>query len=177
MRANLLIITTLSALVAGTPASATVLINGDNGGKLEDYTSRFRQVRDSGETVVIDGACMSACTMVLGLVPRDRICATSNAVLGFHSAWEYNTSGVRLASPSGTHELMRSYPSAVRAWIARHGGLTPNVMYLRGRELTAIVTPCDASALRSASAGRSRGSGSVRASSRGDPRRASFDAR
>ena len=39
-----------------TSACATVLISGDNGGLMEDYTARFQQVRQSGEPVVIDGA-------------------------------------------------------------------------------------------------------------------------
>jgi hypothetical protein len=37
-------------------------------------------LRDAGEQIVIDGTCSSACTLVLGIVPHDRICVTSNAV-------------------------------------------------------------------------------------------------
>lgn len=174
MRAHLIAVAIVSAALAATSASATVLISGDNGGKMEDYTARFRQVRDSGESVVIDGTCMSACTMVLGLVPRDRICATHNAVLGFHAAWEYNKSGGRIASASGTRELIKTYPASVRAWIARQGGLSPNMMFLRGRDLAAIVPPC-ANASRSTSVSRVQRA-SVQAL-RGDTRHASFDAR
>ena len=77
-------------------ASATVLIVEDGGGRMEDYAARFRQVRQSGQAVVIDGPCLSACTMVLGIVPLDRICATPNAVLGFHGAWAYDDDGGRV---------------------------------------------------------------------------------
>jgi hypothetical protein len=133
------IITTALSL---TPASGAVLIRNDNGGLMEDYVRRFGEVRRSGETIVIDGPCMSACTMVLGLVPRNRICATDQAVLGFHAAWEINDAGARVASPAGTRELIKTYPSAVRAWIARHGGLKPRMMLLHGRALAAIVPPC-----------------------------------
>ncbi len=174
MRAHVLAVAVLSFVLPAASASATVRIDGDNGGKMEDYTSRYRQVRDSGEQVVIDGACMSACTMVLGLVPRERICATPNAVLGFHAAWEYDKSGARIASPSGTRDLMRTYPAAVRAWISSHGGLTPNVMYLRGRALAAIVAPCEG-APRSASAARLPRAGTLRETTRAA--RASFAAR
>ena len=80
--------------------------------------------------------------MVLGLVPRDQICATPNAVLGFHAAWQFDKSGARIASPSGTHDLLKTYPASVRAWIARHGGLTPNIKFVRGPDLAAIVAPC-----------------------------------
>ena len=51
-------------------SSATVVISDDVGGKMRDYTTHFGQVRDSGEPVVIAGTCVSACTMVLGLIPE-----------------------------------------------------------------------------------------------------------
>lgn len=141
MRAQL-IAAVVSAGLTVTSASATVIISDDIGGKVRDYATHFQQLRDSGEPVVIAGTCISACTMVLGLVPSDRICATPNAVLGFHAAWMFDNSGKRVVSASGTQDLMRTYPAPVRAWIARHGGLTPKMMYLRGRDLAAIVAPC-----------------------------------
>jgi hypothetical protein len=176
MRAHLFAVTVLSTALTITSASATVRISGDNGGLMEDYTARFQQVRQSGEPVVIDGACYSACTMVLGLVPRDQICATPNAVLGFHAAWQFDKSGTRVASPSGTHDLLKTYPASVRAWIARHGGLTPNMKFVRGRELAAIVAPCG-KASRAASLPSQQREGGTRQARRMDPRRASADAR
>lgn len=176
MRTRIATAAILSVVLTSTSAFATVFIKGDNGGKMEDYTARFHQVRNSGESVVIDGTCMSACTMVLGVVPRDRICATPNAVLGFHAAWEFNKSGDRIASAAGTRELMNTYPESVRAWIARHGGLRPNMMFLRGRDLAGIIKPCG-NASRSASASREQRTRGVRQALSGDTRHASFDAR
>ena len=46
------------------------------GGTILDYAERFRQARAAGEQVIIDGNCLSACTMVIGMLPRDRVCAT-----------------------------------------------------------------------------------------------------
>jgi hypothetical protein len=176
MRPHLIAAAILSAVLTATSASATVLLSGDDGGQMEQYTARFQQIRDSGEPVVIDGTCLSACTMVLGLVPRDRICATERAVLGFHTAWAYDSSGGRVASASGTRELMKTYPARVRAWIARRGGLTPKIMYLRGRELASIVPLCGDDS-RTASAPRPQRTGSVHQALRRDTPRASFDAR
>src|SRR5216683_5449990 len=175
MRARLIAAVVSTALTV-TSASATEIISDDAGGKMKDYTIHFQQVRDSGEPVVIAGTCVSACTMVLGLVPSDRICATPNAVLGFHSAWTFDDSGKRVVSASGTQDLMQSYPAPVRAWIARRGGLTPKMMYLRGRDLAGIVAPCNSSG--AASASRAKRSGGVRqaADTKNTPR-ASFDAR
>src|SRR5258705_10093403 len=126
-----LIAAVVSTALTVTSASATVIISDDIGGKMQDYTTHFPQVRDSGEPLVISGTCVSACTMVLGFVPSDRICATNNAGLGFHSAWVFDNSGKRVITASGTQDLMNTYPPAVRAWIARHGGVTPKKSYPR----------------------------------------------
>ena len=174
MRVCLISAVLLTALTA-TSASATTIISDDIGGKMRDYTTRFRQVRDSGEPVVISGTCVSACTMLLGLVPSDRICATPNAVLGFHAAWMFDESGKRVVSASGTQDLIETYPASVRAWIARHGGLTRKIMYLRGRDLAAIVAPCNSS--RAASASRAKPLGGFHQDSDTNTPRASFNAR
>jgi hypothetical protein len=42
--------------------------------------------------VIIDGFCASACTIVLGTVPHDKICVTFRAKLGFHAAWDPGSS-------------------------------------------------------------------------------------
>src|SRR5262249_36016277 len=78
-----------AALVAlsATSASATMRISEDRGGQIGQYLQAFASVRSSGEKVVVDGNCLSACTLVLGLVPRERICATDRARFGFHAAW------------------------------------------------------------------------------------------
>jgi hypothetical protein len=175
MRAHLITAAIVSALTV-TSASATVIISDDIGGKMQDYTARFRQVRDSGQSVVINGTCVSACTMVLGLVPSDRICATHNAVLGFHAAWMFDNSGKRVVSASGTQDLMKTYPAPVRAWIAQHGGLTPKMMYLRGRDLAAIVAPCR-NGSRAASVSRTKRFGGVHQVADTNTPRASFDGR
>jgi len=174
MRACLIAAVVSTALTV-TSASATEIISDDVGGKMQEYTTHFRQVRDSGEPVVIAGTCVSACTMVLGLVPSDRICATHNAVLGFHAAWTFDNSGKRIVSASGTQDLMNTYPAPVRAWIARHGGLTPRMLYLRGRDLAAIVAPCNGSRVASASRAKRFG-GDHQVSDTNTPR-ASSDAR
>lgn len=170
-----LIAAVVSMALTVTSASATVIITDDVGGKMKDYTTHFQQVRNSGEPVVISGTCISACTMVLGFVPSDRICATSNAVLGFHAAWTFDNSGKRVVSASGTQDLMNTYPAPVRAWIARHGGLTPKMIYLRGRDLAAIVAPCNSS--RVASVSRAKRLGGNRQVGDANTPRASSDAR
>ena len=72
-------------VVAIGPALADVRILSSSGGVVSDYLKFFSQVRQSGERVVIDGPCLSACTLVLSTVPRNHICVTRRAVLGFHA--------------------------------------------------------------------------------------------
>ena len=57
-------------LMAGVGAShAAVLIAEDRGGKIGAYLDKYQGLRSSGETVVIDGFCASACTIILRRSP------------------------------------------------------------------------------------------------------------
>ena len=131
-----------------TPAAATLRISGDRGGQIGHYLQTFSLVRSSGERVVIDGYCLSACTLVLGLVPRERICATPRAKLGFHAAWLPDAEGKPVTSAMGTQALWNIYPASVQRWINRNGGLSRKMIFLQGRELTQIVPSCDTQASR-----------------------------
>jgi hypothetical protein len=109
-------------LLAGLNSShAAIRIADDRGGKIGAYIDRYQGLRSSGETVIIDGLCASACTMVLGAVPRERICVTSQAVLGFHAAWDSDADGRAVTNPGATQMLYSVYPSSVRRWIAARG--------------------------------------------------------
>jgi len=125
-----------------TPASATMRISENRGGQIGQYLQTFAMVRASGERVVIDGDCLSACTLILGIVPRSRICVTPRAVFGFHAAWVPGRDGQPVTSVPGTQELWKNYPSWVRRWINRHGGLSRHMIYLRGPDLYSIVPSC-----------------------------------
>jgi len=124
-------------------ASADLRIVGDPGGEVSSYVQKFHEVRDSGQSVVIDGPCLSACTLLTGIIPRNRICVTSRAVLGFHAASYYDdVSRSLVPTRRGSRLVMRFYPPEIRAWINRHGGLTPQLITLRGRELSALYRTC-----------------------------------
>ena len=64
------------ALFAVLPAQADVRIVSSPGGAVDAYLAAFARVRQSGERVIIDGPCLSACTLVLSTIPRNRICVT-----------------------------------------------------------------------------------------------------
>ena len=58
------------AALASQPASAVVRISNDAGGQIGPYLDRLASLRSSGQSVVIDGPCLSACTLLLGIIPR-----------------------------------------------------------------------------------------------------------
>lgn len=124
------------------PAQAEVRILASPGGEVGPFLDLFQRVRASGERVVIDGPCLSACTLVLSMVPADRICVTRKAILGFHGARSVDRQGRMYAEPEASELVLEAYPSAVRDWIRRRGGLTSHLLLLRGRELAAIYPKC-----------------------------------
>ncbi len=130
----------LLAVVA--PGHAVVRIAEDRGGRIGTYVDKYQGLRSSGETVIIDGLCASACTIILGAVPHDKICVTSHANLGFHAAWDFGRNGRAVTNPEATQMLYSMYPSQVRRWIAQRGGLTPRMIFLRGKQLTEMYRPC-----------------------------------
>jgi hypothetical protein len=130
-------------LMMGIGASqAMVRISDDRGGRIGTYVDKYQDIRSSGETVVIDGLCASACTIVLGAVPHDKICVTSRANLGFHAAWDPGSGGRPVTNVEATHMLYDMYPDQIRRWISRRGGLTPHMIFLRGQQLMAMYKPC-----------------------------------
>jgi hypothetical protein len=135
----------LLCLAAATPARAELRITRDHGGYVEEYKTKYKRVREKGERVIIDGICNSACTLVLGMVPMNKICVTPRASLGFHQAYydKAFTFGIKVTSSEGTSDLMSYYPNTVKDWIRRNGGLTTDMKKIKnGVELWKIVDPC-----------------------------------
>jgi hypothetical protein len=135
----------VSTLCSAAPAAAQFRITDDRGGQIGPYLKQFAMLRDTGSRVVIDGTCLSACTLVLGTVPRDRICVTSRANLGFHAAWNPSPNGRPVYSAEGTRLLWDVYPSNIRNWIKRQGGLKAKMIFLRGKELASMYATCPGS--------------------------------
>jgi hypothetical protein len=105
--------------------------------------TKFQNLRASGERLVIDGPCLSACTLFTAFLPRRQVCVTPRAVLGFHAASYYDDASRSLVpTRAGTRLVMRLYPRAIRSWIVRHGGLTPRIIALRGAELASLYDTC-----------------------------------
>jgi hypothetical protein len=131
----------LMIVISASPSTA-VRIYDDNGGQIGNYLAKYKALRVSGERLEIDGTCASVCTMLLGMIPRQRICVTPRAILAFHAAWDPMPEGDQAVNTAGNHYLWSSYPADVRKWISRHGGLRPQIIYLHGAELQAMYPTC-----------------------------------
>ena len=121
------------------------LITRDHGGYVEEYKAKYQRIRDRKERVIIDGICNSACTLVFGIVPMNKVCVTPRASLGFHQAYydKAFTFGIKVTSSEGTSDLMSYYPQPVKDWIRRNGGLTTEMKKIKnGADLWRIVDPC-----------------------------------
>src|ERR1700730_15092178 len=106
---NLFLALALCAL--SSPAAAEVRILASPGGEVGPFLDLFARLRASGERVVIDGPCLSACTLVLSAVPNERICVTHRAVLGFHAARSMDARGRFYAEPEASAAALDAYPS------------------------------------------------------------------
>jgi hypothetical protein len=135
-------LTVMLCALAAAPARADVRILGSPGGQVGPFLDMFEQMRDSGERVVIDGPCLSACTLVLSMVPNNRICVTGRAVLGFHAARSIDRRGRMYSEPEASKFVLEAYPAPIRGWIRQRGGLTSRLLLLRGRELNAFYPAC-----------------------------------
>jgi hypothetical protein len=135
-------ITVAALALMATPARAEIRIIASPGGQVGPFLDLFEEVRQSGERVVIDGPCLSACTLVLSIVPNERICVTRRAVLGFHAARSVDRRGRFYAEPEASEAVLEAYPAPIRDWISRRGGLTSRLLLLRGRELATMYRPC-----------------------------------
>src|SRR5204863_3731463 len=133
MRWQAAVVGALASAFITTAAFAEVHIVDDPGGEVSEYVQAFHELRKAGEHLVIDGPCLSACTLFTGLLPHDHVCVTKRAVLGFHAASYYDDARRSLVpTRTGTRLVMRLYPQEIRDWIGRHGGLTPHIIALRG---------------------------------------------
>jgi hypothetical protein len=110
----------------------TIDISDNHGGSVAQYDARWAGLAAQGVSVRIVGPCQSACTVLLGHIPRSRICVMSNASFGFHLA--------NLASAQVT--LWAAYAPDIRAWINAHGGLTHEFIWMRAPDIFRYFSRC-----------------------------------
>jgi hypothetical protein len=126
----------LAALIAAlfvTPAFAeTIDVYDNHGGSVAAYNKEWAGNARRGVNVRIVGPCQSACTVLLGHIPRSRICVTPEASFGFHTA----------KRPDMTALLWRSYQGDIKGWINARGGLTPDFKWMRAPDTYKYFKKC-----------------------------------
>jgi hypothetical protein len=81
--------------------------------------------------VRIVGPCQAGCTHVLAQVPRNRICVTDEATLGFN-----------LAKPAPGGAVRPMYPYDIRAWMHRRSGRSQDVVWMQPPEIFQFFRKC-----------------------------------
>jgi hypothetical protein len=120
------------SLITSLANAETIDITGDRGGLLFFYQQKWEKVALKHPNVRITGLCVSACTVLLGYVPRKNICVTDKGVLGFHLA----------TMEFATKQLLEAYPDDIKTWIDKHGGLTHQVLWLQAPEIFHYFQKC-----------------------------------
>ena len=122
----------LLCLVTRAVRAETIDVSDDHGGSVAEYDARWAANAARGVDVRIVGPCQSACTVLLGHIPRSRICVTPEASFGFHQAH----------LPSATVTLWNAYAPDIRAWINGHGGLKTDFIWLRAPDTYRFFKKC-----------------------------------
>lgn len=120
-------------LFALLPARAeTIDVYDNHGGRVAAYNAEWALHAQQGASVRIVGPCQSACTVLLGHIPRSRICVTEQASFGFHLA----------NLPQATATLWAAYPGDIKAWINAHGGLTHTFIWMSAPDVYQFFKKC-----------------------------------
>lgn len=95
-------------------------VKDDYGGYISRYIAMYKLEAGKGTSYILDGACASACTTILGIIPKARVCTTSKGTLGFHSGyiWWFG----KWHSPYDTKLMWSFYPEEVRAVLIKNFG-------------------------------------------------------
>jgi hypothetical protein len=132
MRAWQAVLVSFLFLAPSVVNAETVQISDDRGGLLSEYQIRWTQLAARGVKVRIVGLCVSACTILVGYIPRANICVSPSASLGFHWA----------TTAFHTQELWSAYPPDIRQWISQHGGLTNQMIWLQAPNIYRYFRKC-----------------------------------
>jgi hypothetical protein len=102
------------------PATAAVVITDDGGGIITEFEQRYSTLKAADQLVILDGDCASACTLVLNIMPRERVCITPRVRLGFHSAAIRRNFQIEF-SQAGTDMVFKAYPEVIKKLLRSKG--------------------------------------------------------
>lgn len=132
MKVRQLLLAAILSLGVSVARAEIVDVSDDHGGLLSAYQTQWALFAARRVDVRIVGPCVSACTVLIGYIPRQHICVAPGGYLGFHWA----TAGF------ATQELWTAYPSEIRLWISQHGGLSDQMLWLQAPTIYRYFRKC-----------------------------------
>lgn len=132
MTLSRIILVALVSFVTFSARAESIDVSDDHGGSVAEYAQRWAGLARRGVSVRIVGPCQSACTVLLGHIPRNHVCVTPEGSFGFHLAH----------LPQATATLWSAYSSDIKAWINAHGGLTANFIWMRAPDTFRYFHKC-----------------------------------
>ena len=123
------------AIVCGNPC----VIEDDGGGIVDTYAAQGRLAATGNVPVIVDGPCLSACTLFVDL-DRNNVCITERVLLGYHQARRQNPDGTMV------FENIDYTTPGLNAYIKVHGGLPEpdkgHLLMLNFAEASQFYRPC-----------------------------------
>lgn len=123
-----------------TKRKDTTVITSDYGGKIFEYIDKYNELRREHKKVRVEDYCLSACTLVTGLIPESDVCVTPFTRFGFHSAWVMTILGP-LFHKEATRIIWNVYPENLqealkkRGWDGEGDEAHPEFIYIKGTDL------------------------------------------
>lgn len=148
-------ILTAAAIATATPSA--LVIEGDFGGNVKEYREKAASLKGTGTRVIVDGFCLSSCTLFLSDEFQLAVCITDAAIFGFHMPFGKHKDGKIATGPqqvAGSVGRWESWfyshmPEGVQALLA--GVRVPNpsagdpqneFAYIKARDLKGVVPTC-----------------------------------
>jgi hypothetical protein len=128
LMATVLVLLMFSPAATLQARTALRVIHKDMGGDLQDRLAEVEVLRGQGVAVRIEGTCVSACTLYLGL---PKTCVTETAILGFHGP-RTRFDGLPLPRASFerlSQQMASHYPPALRHWFMTKARLVTQSYY------------------------------------------------
>ena len=126
------LLTAVTCSLAAPALAETIDVYDNHGGSVVQYNARWAGLAARGVDVRIVGPCQSACTILLGHVPRSKICVTPTARFGFHLARRQDA----------TQMLWSAYQADIRGWIDAHGGLKKDFIWMGAPDIYRYFKRC-----------------------------------
>lgn len=123
------------------PSKVVHHIGDDPGGEILEYIWKYVGWDHEHSTIIVDGECNSACTIALGIIDAENMCATDSGEFGFHSAW---WGPLHRYTEDGTRLLWLFYNGRTSRLLKRNGwsGPSPHPDLLT-IDATKFIRPCE----------------------------------